>query len=44
MGIFDELAESYTYNGAVSIKAIEDDIVILENQLDYLEEAKKSFN
>lgn len=41
MGIFDELAESYTYNGAVSIKAIEDDIVILENQLDYLEEAKK---
>ena len=34
MNIFEEIAESYTYNGAVSIKALEDDIVTLENQLD----------
>jgi hypothetical protein len=34
MNIFEELAESYTYNGVVSLKAIDDDIVTLENQLD----------
>ena len=34
MNIFDELAESYTYNGVVSLKALEDDIVTLENQID----------
>lgn len=34
MNILDELAESYTYNGAVSMKAIEDDIVTLQNQID----------
>lgn len=34
MNIFEEIAESYTYNGAVSIKALEDDIVTMENQLD----------
>jgi hypothetical protein len=34
MNIFEEIAESYTYNGVVSIKALEDDIVTLENQLD----------
>ena len=34
MNIFEEIAESYTYNGAISIKALEDDIVTLENQLD----------
>jgi hypothetical protein len=34
MNIFEEIAESYTYNGVVSMKALEDDIVTLENQLD----------
>ena len=34
MNIFEELAESYMYNGVVSLKAINDDIVTLENQLD----------
>ena len=34
MNIFEELAESYTYNGVVSLKALEDDIVTLENQID----------
>lgn len=34
MNIFEELTERYTYNGAVSLKAIEDDIVTLENQID----------
>lgn len=33
MNIFEEIAESYTYNGAISIKALEDDIVMMENQL-----------
>ena len=33
MNIFEEIAESYTYNGIVSIKALEDDIVTMENQL-----------
>ena len=33
MNIFEEIAESYTYNGAISIKALEDDIVTMENQL-----------
>ena len=34
MNIFDELAESYTYNGVVSLKALEDDIGTLESQID----------
>lgn len=34
MNIFEEIAESYTYNGSVSLKAMEDDIVTLENQID----------
>ena len=34
MNIFEEITESYTYNGTVSIKALEDDIVTLENQID----------
>lgn len=34
MNIFEEIVESYTYNGAVSLKALEDDIVTLENQID----------
>lgn len=34
MNIFEEIAESYTYNGVVSLKALEDDIVTLENQID----------
>lgn len=34
MNIFEEIAESYTYNGVVSFKALEDDIVTLENQID----------
>ena len=34
MNIFEELAESYTYNGVVSLKALDDDIVTLENQID----------
>lgn len=36
MNIFEELAENYTYNGIVSLKAIDDDIVTLENQIDSL--------
>ena len=27
MNIFEEIAESYRYNGVVSIKALEDDII-----------------
>lgn len=34
MNIFEQLAEEYTYNGVVSLKAIDDDIVTLENQID----------
>lgn len=34
MNIIDELIESYTYNGVVSQKAIEDDIATLENQIE----------
>ena len=34
MNIFEEIAESYTYNGVVSLKALEDDIVTLENTID----------
>lgn len=34
MNIFEEIAESYKYNGIVSLKAIDDDIVTLENQID----------
>jgi hypothetical protein len=34
MNIFDEIRESYIYNGEVSLKALEDDIVTLENQID----------
>ena len=34
MNIFEEIAESYTYNGAVSLKALEDDIITLENTID----------
>ena len=34
MNIFEEIAESYTYNGVVSLKALDDDIVTLENQID----------
>ena len=34
MNIFEELAESYTFNGVVSLKALNDDIVTLENQID----------
>ena len=34
MNIFEEIVESYTYNGAVSLKALEDDIVTLENQIE----------
>ena len=34
MNIFEEIVESYTYNGVVSLKALEDDIVTLENQID----------
>ena len=34
MNIFEEIAERYTYNGVVSLKALDDDIVTLENQID----------
>ena len=34
MNIFEELAESYTYNGVVSLKALDDDIGTLEDQID----------
>ena len=34
MNIFEEIRESYIYNGVVSLKALEDDIVTLENQID----------
>lgn len=34
MDNFKELIENYTYNGALSLKAIEDDIVMIENQID----------
>lgn len=34
MNIFEEIVQSYIYNGAVSLKALEDDIVTLENQID----------
>lgn len=34
MNIFEELAESYTYNGVVSLKALDDDIGALEGQID----------
>lgn len=34
MNILDELLESYTFKGVISTKAIEDDIVTLENQID----------
>ena len=34
MNIIDEIIESYTYNGVVSEKAIEDDIATLENQIE----------
>ena len=34
MSIFDEIIESYTFNGSVSLKALEDDIGTLENQID----------
>ena len=34
MNILEEIAESYTYNGVVSLKALDDDIVTLENQID----------
>ena len=34
MNIFEEIGQSYTYNGSVSLKALEDDIVTLENQID----------
>ena len=36
MNILDEIAEGYTYSGVVSLKAMEDDIVTIENQLDSL--------
>lgn len=36
MNIFEELTENYTYNGSISMKAIEDDIVTLENHIDSL--------
>ena len=34
----EKLAETYTYNGVVSLKAIEDDIVTLENHIESLNE------
>ena len=34
MNVFEELAERYTYNGVVSLKALEDDIITLENHID----------
>ena len=34
MNIIDEITESYTYNGVVSLKALEDDIITLENQIE----------
>ena len=34
MNIIDELIESYTYNGEFSMKAIEDDIGTLDNQIE----------
>lgn len=36
MNILDEIAEGYTYSGVVSLKAMEDDIVTIENQLESL--------
>jgi len=36
MNILDEIAEGYTYSGVVSLKAMEDDIFTLENQIDNL--------
>lgn len=34
MNIIDELIQSYTYNGEVSTKALDDDIATLENQIE----------
>ena len=38
MNIIDEITESYTYNGVVSLKALEDDIITLENQIESQED------
>lgn len=38
MSIIDEITESYTYNGVVSLKALEDDIMTLENQIESQED------
>lgn len=38
MSIIDEITESYTYNGVVSLKALEDDIITLENQIESQED------
>ena len=44
MNIFEELTESYTYNGTISMKAIEDDIVTLENHIDSLNSTLREIN
>lgn len=44
MNILQELAESYKYNGSVSLKAIEDDIVTLQNQIDSYNATLKEVN
>ena len=38
MNIIDEITQSYTYNGVVSLKALEDDIITLENQIESQED------
>lgn len=38
MDLYDEILREYTFNGAVSMKAIQDDIVTLENQLETYKE------
>lgn len=44
MGIFEELADAYTYNGSISLKALEDDIITLENQIDSYDATIRELN
>lgn len=41
MNIFEEIAKNYTYNGEVSLKALDDDIVTLENQIENYESTSR---
>lgn len=37
MNVLDEIAQSYVYNGEISLKALDDDIVTIENQIEKYE-------